>query len=209
MVLATMSAFLVVGCQKNKPADSGAAGSNAPSEMNTGAAPDAPPEPDPVAAVPNPSAKWKAVNIAFVNKKSGKESIFALDIAGASVDVAEYKLKIKCLEFLPDFVMDGAQKISRSYDLQNPAIKVLIEKEGESAPLESWLFAKYPTMHAPEIEGADIMAKSLITVEGKEEQMPAADVIPADATGGDDSMPKDGNHGSAGKKPAGEMPAGH
>ena len=64
-----------------------------------------------------------------------------------------YSLRI--LDFVPDFFLDQNQKIgSRSPNPQNPAIQILVSKNGK--PLKApWIFEKFPTIQMPPAQASD------------------------------------------------------
>lgn len=72
-------------------------------------------------------------------------------IVGTVSAIADTGYKIKVLRYLPDFVMDVANKtaLSRSSEPNNPAIEAeLTDKEGKAKKI--WIFARFPDMHGQE-----------------------------------------------------------
>jgi hypothetical protein len=90
--------------------------------------------------------KWTAVKIGVLDKDSGKEQIYTIDI-GSEASLAESGLSLKVLNFLPAFIMDGTTMTSVSNETRNPATQIIIT-EGNAEVYKGWLFSLYPGTHA-------------------------------------------------------------
>ncbi len=89
--------------------------------------------------------KWKAVVIAVVNKQTNTEKDYVVDI-NKDLAVPSSKIRIKVLNFLPDFSMSPQGITSLSNELKNPAAQVVVY-EGDKNIFEGWLFEKHPQIH--------------------------------------------------------------
>jgi len=90
--------------------------------------------------------KWKAVKIGVTDKRTNKESVYAVAI-GSEFTVPNSKLTIKIESFLPHFTMEGTTLTSLTNEPKNPAAQVRITENG-SEVFKGWLFSLYPTTHA-------------------------------------------------------------
>lgn len=86
------------------------------------------------------------------NPKKSPTVMLRLD-EEAAVPGTPYTLRI--LQFVPDFSLNENQEIvSRSVHAQNPALQVLISKNGK--PLKApWIFERFPTMQMPPVQADD------------------------------------------------------
>lgn len=89
--------------------------------------------------------KWKAVVIAVVNKKTSTEKDYVVDI-NKDLAVPSSKIRIKVLNFLPDFSMSPQGITSLSNEPKNPAVQVVVYEGGKNI-FEGWLFEKHPQIH--------------------------------------------------------------
>ena len=90
--------------------------------------------------------KWKAVKIAVMDKKAGKETVYAIDI-GTQMPLPGSDLTLKVESFLPHFIMEGATLTSQTNEPKNPAVQIKIFEGGKEV-FKGWLFTLYPTTHA-------------------------------------------------------------
>jgi hypothetical protein len=90
--------------------------------------------------------KWKAVQVAVLDKEANQEKIYTVDI-GSSFTVENSDLSLEVKNFLPAFTMDGATISSASSELKNPAAQIVIRGGGEEI-FKGWLFSLYPETHA-------------------------------------------------------------
>ncbi|MBI4650129.1 hypothetical protein HY745_02365, partial [Candidatus Desantisbacteria bacterium] len=66
---------------------------------------------------------------------------------GDFVQIRNAKIKIKVIQFIPDFyVLDVENPISKSKDLNNPAALIEIDEEGKEK-LKIWIFTNYPDLY--------------------------------------------------------------
>ena len=104
--------------------------------------------------VANADANWKAAKVMVVAKDGSEEKEVELEFAapdGTKVTVAGVTVTLKAVQMVPDFVMSGSNVGSRSTELNNPAVQLIITEEGKE-PLKQWLFEKMPSVHAFEHE---------------------------------------------------------
>ncbi len=90
--------------------------------------------------------KWAAVKIGVLDKDTGKENVYTIDI-GSESTLPESGLTLRVLNFLPAFIMDGITMTSVSNETRNPAAQIIIT-EGNSEAFKGWLFSLYPGTHA-------------------------------------------------------------
>ena len=79
-----------------------------------------------------------------ISSKKGDEFIFK-EIGDEALD-KKRGLKLKLLDFLPDFVIEGGRSFSKSKGFNNPAIKLAVY-EGDELRANGWLFFKYKDFH--------------------------------------------------------------
>ncbi len=91
----------------------------------------------------------------FMKKNPEKSTPPMLIKMDESVSVPGTPYQLKVLNFVPDFYLDGNNKpASRSPNLSNPAVKLLISKNGQ--PVKSpWIFVKYPGLQMPPFQAMD------------------------------------------------------
>ena len=100
-----------------------------------------------VIAVPDQvKTRWKAVRVAVVDKATARQSVYTVPVDGR-ITIPSSTMTITVEAFLPSFIKEGSTITSRSNELNNPAVKVLI-KDGNAIIFNGWLFAKYPNTHA-------------------------------------------------------------
>ena len=130
--------------EQEKPGDKGPAGQGAPGENKL-----ALPQKGQEATVNIPAdvkGKWKAIKITVEDKeKKGKKELTVN--LGSEADLPGTDLKLKAVEFVPSFVMQGLNITSASNEANNPAAKVVITEGGKEV-FKGWLFQKFPTTHA-------------------------------------------------------------
>jgi hypothetical protein len=90
--------------------------------------------------------KWKAVKIAFTDKRSGSEAVYAVPVGG-SFAIPGSDVSIRVDSFLPHFTMEGTTLTSQSNRPENPAAQVIVLEDGNQI-FKGWLFARFPTTHA-------------------------------------------------------------
>jgi hypothetical protein len=79
--------------------------------------------------------------------ETGEKKTYPAEVGSKSrVEGTDYNVEV--LRYVPDFLIDTAtgQVTTRSQLPNNPAVRVRID--GPAGPQETWLFAKFPTMHA-------------------------------------------------------------
>ncbi len=92
------------------------------------------------------AGKWKAVNIAVIDKSKGSQKIYSIPIGGEQA-IPDTTLVIKVDTFLPAFIMEGPTITSVSNILNNPGVKVQISENG-AIIFKGWLFSLFPNTHA-------------------------------------------------------------
>lgn len=102
-------------------------------------------QPASITLAPEVAAMWPAVRIRLVDRGTGEESVFDLQL-GEPAPLADSGLTVRVEAFVPDFVMDAGGITSRSVDPNNPAAKVLIVEEGKM-DYTGWLFGAMPEIH--------------------------------------------------------------
>jgi hypothetical protein len=106
--------------------------------------------------------KWKAVVIAVVNKKTSTEKDYVVDI-NKDLAVPSSKIRIKVLNFLPDFSMSPQGITSLSNEPKNPAVQVVVYEGGKNI-FEGWLFEKHPQIHPFQHKEYAIMLKNQMPI---------------------------------------------
>jgi len=153
IVLLAVSGMLVVSLsacgkqEQEKPAAGGPAGQGAPGAPGDNKL--ALPQKGQEAVVNIPAevkGKWKAIKVKVEDKekKGAKEVTINL---GSETDLPGTNMKLKAVEFVPSFVMQGLNITSASNEPNNPAAKVVITEGGKEI-FKGWLFQKFPTTHA-------------------------------------------------------------
>lgn len=89
--------------------------------------------------------KWKDIKIEVLDKQSNQKSTLTVPVGG-EVAIPGSNLKIKAENFLPAFVMEGANITSASNDPKNPAAQIVVLENGKEIH-KGWLFTLYPTTH--------------------------------------------------------------
>ena len=95
--------------------------------------------------------KWKAVKIMVRNKIDESRSSMKTTALGSSFELEGSAIKVSVGPFMPNFVMTQTNYTSNGNELNNPAVKLVVEEKGKIL-YEGWAFAKYPTLYAFEDE---------------------------------------------------------
>jgi hypothetical protein len=103
------------------------------------------------------SGKWDAVVLSLENKETNSFEDVTVKL-GSEYMVPDSNLKIQVNEFLPDFLMDGLTITSRSEELNNPAVRVVVY-EGDAEIFKGWLYSKFPAIHPFQHEKYGLMLK--------------------------------------------------
>jgi hypothetical protein len=104
--------------------------------------------------------KWKAVKLSIDDKIANKTDDVVINIGGEYA-IPESNLKIKINDFLPDFIMDGLTITSKSGELNNPAVNIVV-LEGDVELFKGWLYSKYPAIHPFQHEKYGLMLKEAV-----------------------------------------------
>jgi hypothetical protein len=88
---------------------------------------------------------WSAVVLTVQDKTTGKAQDVTIDIGGEKA-VPGTPLKIKVIDFLPDFRMEGSKITSVSNEPNMPAARVQVMENGKEV-FNSFLFSKMPQVH--------------------------------------------------------------
>jgi hypothetical protein len=91
------------------------------------------------------STKWKAVKLVVEDKaaKSSKEHTINI---GGDLSVANGKIQVKVLYFLPDFRMGDKEITSASDKPNNPAAQIAVIEGGKEI-WKGWLYSMHPGIH--------------------------------------------------------------
>lgn len=89
--------------------------------------------------------KWTAVKLMIEDKTANTSNDVVIPL-GSEQEIAGSKLKIKVVEFLPHFKMQGSVITSASDELENPAVHVFVYENGAEV-FKGWLYSKYPGIH--------------------------------------------------------------
>jgi hypothetical protein len=90
--------------------------------------------------------KWKAVQIAILDKQTSREDLHIVPLDTEFV-VPGSGLTLRVSNFLPAFIMEGTILTSVSNEPKNPAVQVEISEQGKKV-FQGWLFSLYPGTHA-------------------------------------------------------------
>ncbi|MDD5450561.1 MAG: DUF2155 domain-containing protein [Desulfovibrionales bacterium] len=106
--------------------------------------------------------KWKAVVIAVVNKQTNEKKDY---VVGINKDFAlpNSKIKIKVLNFLPNFSMSPQGITSLSNESKNPAAQIIVYEDNKNV-FEGWLFEKFPQVHPFQHKVYAIMLKNQMPI---------------------------------------------
>ncbi|MEW6326193.1 MAG: DUF2155 domain-containing protein [Thermodesulfobacteriota bacterium] len=99
----------------------------------------------PVVVPQDVQGKWKAVVIVVVNKQTNEKKDYVVGI-NKEFAVPNSKIKIKVLNFLPNFSMSPQGITSLSNEPKNPAAQVIVYEDDKNV-FEGWLFEKFPQVH--------------------------------------------------------------
>jgi hypothetical protein len=89
--------------------------------------------------------KWNAVKLSIEDKMANESKDVVIKL-GEEYAIPGSNLKVKVKEFLPDFIMDGMTITSKSVELNNPAVKVIVSEGGKEL-FDNWLYSKFPAIH--------------------------------------------------------------
>ncbi len=166
--------LFAIGCSKEEaPAPTGAAAGGS----HGASAPGGNMMPPPPAFIPNAGANWKAAKISVTAKDGSEEKTLELDFdatEATKVTVAGVTISVKAVEMVPDFVMSGTNIGSRSTELNNPAVQLIITEEGKE-PVKQWLFEKMPSVNAYEHEKIAIATTGFVEKAGAGEKAGATE----------------------------------
>ena len=108
--------------------------------------------------------KWKAVKLLIKNKKNETRNQMKTITLGSSFILENSGIKVTVGPFLPNFVMSKKAYTSSGNELTNPAVQLVVEKNGKTL-YTGWAFAKYPTMYAFEHEDFALQLMDYIPVD--------------------------------------------
>ena len=138
VLLIILMVAVVPGCQKEKDTKQKQAETQSPHRTT---------KKETTVVVPDAvRGKWSAVKIKVTDKAGGADKVYTASLGG-DFSLPDSRLKVKVLNFLPDFIMSGATLTSQSNELKNPAAQIKIY-DGDKEIFKGWLFAKFPTTHA-------------------------------------------------------------
>jgi len=83
------------------------------------------------------------ISIEVVPRAGGESKVFNAGL-GEEFDPG-MGVRVKVAKFIPDFIINGKEIVSRSNELNNPAVFLEIEDNGKA--ISTWLFLKYPEFH--------------------------------------------------------------
>ncbi len=90
-------------------------------------------------------ATWKAVKIAVENKAAKRTKEYTVNV-GSELAIPDTKLKVKVVNFLPDFKMTDKEFMSSSNKPNMPAAQVVVSDSGKEI-WSNWLFSLQPGIH--------------------------------------------------------------
>jgi hypothetical protein len=108
--------------------------------------------------------KWKAVKLLIKNKKNEVRNQMKTITLGSSFTLEDSGIKVTVGPFLPNFVMSKKAYTSSGNELTNPAVQLVVEKNGKTL-YTGWAFAKYPTMYAFEHEDFALQLMDYIPID--------------------------------------------
>ena len=108
--------------------------------------------------------KWKAVKLLIKNKKDEARNQIKTITLGSSFTLEDSGIKVTVGPFLPNFVMSQKAYTSSGNELTNPAVQLVVEKNGKTL-YTGWAFAKYPTMYAFEHEDFALQLMDYIPID--------------------------------------------
>ena len=108
--------------------------------------------------------KWKAVKLLIKNKKDKAHNQMKIITLGSSFTLEDSGIKVTVGPFLPNFVMNQKAYTSNGNELTNPAVQLVVEKNGKTL-YTGWAFAKYPTMYAFEHEDFALQLMDYIPID--------------------------------------------
>ena len=91
--------------------------------------------------------KWKAVKILVRDKSDEERNMMKTVELGSTFQLGDSGITVSAGEFFPNFVLDKTHYTSMDNTLGNPAIHLIITKNGKEI-YNSWTFAKYPGLYA-------------------------------------------------------------
>jgi hypothetical protein len=91
--------------------------------------------------------KWKAVKILVRDKSDEERNTMQTVELGSTFQLGDSGITVSAGEFFPNFVLDQARYTSMDNTLGNPAIHLVITKNGKEL-YNGWTFAKYPGLYA-------------------------------------------------------------
>lgn len=94
----------------------------------------------------NIKGKWSSVVLIVTDKTTNKSQEVKVGI-GSETALPNTPLKVKVVDYLPDFKMQENKITSVSNEPNNPAAKVQIAQAGKE-PWDGWLFSNMPQVHA-------------------------------------------------------------
>ena len=106
--------------------------------------------------------KWKAVVIAVVNKQTNEKKDYVVGI-NKDFTLPNSKIKIKVLNFLPNFSMSPQGITSLSNESKNPAAQIIVYEDNKNV-FEGWLFEKFPQVHPFQHKVYAIVLKNQIPI---------------------------------------------
>jgi hypothetical protein len=101
------------------------------------------------------AAKWKAVKLAVTNKATKTTKEYTVNV-GSELAIPDTKVRVKVLNYLPDFKMSDKEFYSASDKPNQPAAQVLVTENGKEI-WTNWLFAMQPTVHPFQHENIGIV----------------------------------------------------
>ncbi|MBI5418171.1 hypothetical protein HZA55_09565 [Candidatus Poribacteria bacterium] len=112
-------------------------------------APQATPQEEEFKSIPDAGDAWEAVKIQVVETaQGGKTTEYTVKIGGDYIAITNTKMKLKVDQFVPDFFMSGQKRVgSKSKELNNPAVQIVVTEEGKAEPFTGWIFSRYPDIH--------------------------------------------------------------
>lgn len=104
------------------------------------------------------------IGLLVTSKKEGGQSKEYQLKVGESVEIKGEGAKITALRFVPDFMIDQGRVVSKSKNLVNPAVEVLVSKN-DATKYSTWIFQNFPNFHASKAGDFDF---KFLNYEGKQ-----------------------------------------
>lgn len=100
----------------------------------------------PVVVPPALKGRWKAVKVVLFDKGRKSEQAHIVPL-GKVYALSGTGLELLAENPLPHFSMEGGVFTSKSEQMENPAVQMMVRR-GKEELFKGWMFMKFPTTHA-------------------------------------------------------------